>query len=54
MDSNPKPEEIVSDEVDFYAQTVLKVGIEEAAWSKYGNTKLTNIEKAQEVLFSEP
>ena len=38
-ESNPVLEEIVSDEVEFYAHTVLKFGIQDGLWSKVGNNK---------------
>ena len=49
--SDPCVDDIVSDEVEFYAHTVLKVGVEEGVWSKYGNAKTIDIDKAREVLF---
>lgn len=39
MDYVPLPEEITQDEVDFYAHTVLKIGIIEGAWYKIGKSK---------------
>ena len=32
----PKMEEIINDEIDFYAHTVLKVGVWKGAWTKVG------------------
>ena len=36
MDYKPKLEEIVQDEVDFYAHTILRSGIENGSWYKVG------------------
>ena len=40
MDYRPIIEEIVMDEVEFYAHTVLRAGIVYGAWYKVGNSKL--------------
>ena len=40
-DYSLKAEEIVEDEVDFYAHTVLKAGIVENAWEKVGKSPKT-------------
>lgn len=39
MDYRPIMEEIVMDEVEFYAHTVLRAGIVYGAWYKVGNSK---------------
>ena len=39
MDYKPKVEEIVGDEVEFYAHTILKFGIVFNAWYKVGTSK---------------
>ena len=39
MDYEPKVEEIVKDEVEFYAHTILKFGIVFNAWYKVGTSK---------------
>ncbi len=39
MDYDPKPEDIVKDEVDFYAHTILRNGIEDGLWYKVGKLK---------------
>ncbi|MDE6632050.1 MAG: hypothetical protein K2K23_03540, partial [Muribaculaceae bacterium] len=39
MDYKPKPEDIVKDEVDFYAHTILRNGIEDGLWYKVGKAK---------------
>ena len=39
MDYRPIIEEIVMDEVEFYAHTVLRAGIVYGAWYKVGNSK---------------
>ena len=50
MDYKPKVEEIVKDEVEFYAHTILKFGIVFNAWYKVGTSK--NIgDEYKEVLF---
>ena len=52
MDYEPKIEEIVRDEVEFYAHTILKFGIESNAWHKIGTSK--NIgEEYKEALFGD-
>ena len=52
MDYKPKTEEIVRDEVEFYAQTILKFGIVFNAWYKVGTSK--NIgEGHKEALFAD-
>lgn len=38
LDANPAIEEIVNDEVDFYAHCVTKAGIKMGLWEKVGNT----------------
>lgn len=51
MDYVPKMEEIVNDEVQFYAHTILRAGIADGAWTKVGkSTDLGNGEHKQ-VLF---
>ena len=50
MDYEPEIEEIVGDEVEFYAHTILKFGIVFNAWYKVGTSK--NIgDEYKEVLF---
>ena len=52
MDYKPKIEEIVRDEVEFYAHTILKFGIVFNAWYKVGTSK--NIgEGHKEALFAD-
>lgn len=51
MDSNPKPEAIVSDEVDFYAHTILRAGIETGSWYKTGHLKCDFEEETGKPLF---
>ena len=51
MDAKPTPEEIVADEVMFYAHTALRVGIERGVWYKYGKDKTIDEESLQDVLF---
>lgn len=40
MDYKPNIEEIVKDEVEFYAHTILKFGIVFNAWYKVGTSKI--------------
>ena len=52
MDYEPEVEEIVKDEVEFYAHTILKFGIVFNAWYKVGTSK--NIgERHKEALFAD-
>ena len=39
FDTNPKMDEIVEDDVSFYAHTVLRAGIASGAWYKVGTSK---------------
>ena len=43
------PDEVVNDEVDFYAHTVLKFGIVDGAWQKVG--KCQNVGDTENILF---
>ena len=43
------PDEVVNDEVDFYAHTVLKRGIADGAWQKIGKCK--NVGDTENILF---
>ena len=51
MDYKPDIEEIVSDDVLFYAHTILRVGIEFGAWYKVGKSMNLGEEKCRKVLF---
>lgn len=51
MDYKPRIEEIVSDEVWFYAHTILRFGIVYDAWYKVGNSKNLGEEECRKVLF---
>ena len=51
MDYKPRIEEIVSDEVWFYAHTILRFGIVYEAWYKVGNSKNLGEEECRKVLF---
>ncbi|NPD80799.1 hypothetical protein HPS57_02245 [Prevotella sp. PINT] len=54
LDSAPSMDEIIDDEVDFYAHTVLSVGIRTSTWYKVGNHKeLGNIDNIMFKKFSE-
>ena len=44
-------EDVVSDDVDFYALTILRMGVEDGDWEKIGNCK--NIGDPSNVLFRE-
>ena len=39
LKENPSMDEIVRDDISFYAHTILKVGIERGIWSKVGTCK---------------
>ncbi len=43
------PEEVVADEIDFYAHTVLKFGIIDGAWQKVG--KCQNVGDTENIVF---
>jgi hypothetical protein len=49
IDTSPAPEEIVSDEVDFYAHCVTKAGIKSGLWEKTGNT--SDVGRTDHILF---
>lgn len=51
IDYKPDMEEIVNDEVLFYAHTILRVGIEFGAWYKVGKSMNLGEEKCRKVLF---
>ncbi|MDE6787536.1 MAG: hypothetical protein K2J46_10935, partial [Muribaculaceae bacterium] len=51
MDYKPKPEDIVKDEVDFYAHTILRNGIEDGLWYKVGKAKGEFEEEKNKPLF---
>lgn len=50
MDHKPVCDEVVKDEVEFYAHTVLRTGIVNNAWYKVGKSKVIGYEY-KEVLF---
>lgn len=50
-DESPKIEEIINDEVQFYAHTVLRWGIEYNAWHKIGKSNETGAIEVEKVLF---
>ena len=39
MDETPQKEDIVKDEISFYAHTMIKVGVKQYAWHRMGNSK---------------
>jgi hypothetical protein len=49
VEASPNPEQITKDEVDFYAHTVLKVGVVQGLWRKVA--KSTNVGCWDAVLF---
>jgi hypothetical protein len=49
IDASPAPEEIVSDEVDFYAHCDTKAGIKRGLWEKTGNT--SDVGRTDYILF---
>ncbi|MCM1490773.1 MAG: immunity 26/phosphotriesterase HocA family protein [Muribaculum sp.] len=51
IDYNPILEDIVKDDVMFYAHTVLRAGIEENAWYKVGKTKSVDEKQVREVIW---
>ncbi len=53
IDSKPKIDQIVRDEVAFYAHTVLRAGIHFGAWYKVGTSSEIGAEALKEVIFAE-
>ena len=49
IDSNPSIEEIVNDEVEFYAHCATKLGIKMGCWTLYGNSQ--NVGEINSILF---
>lgn len=51
LDANPLIEDVVTDEVDFYAHTVLRTGIADCIWEKVG--KITDLDSINfsEIIF---
>jgi len=54
MDYKPIVDDIVNDEVEFYAHTVLKFGIVESAWYKVGKSSDLGLEDFSNVFFAAP
>ncbi len=54
MDYKPIVDDIVNDEVEFYAHTVLKFGIVESAWYKVGKSSDLGLEALSEIFFASP
>jgi len=54
MEYKPVVDEIVKDEVMFYAHTVLKFGIQEGVWYKVGKSKELGLDGLSKVLFGTP
>ena len=54
IDANPKIDQIVSDDVAFYAHTVLRAGIQFNAWYKVGTSKEIDEETVSNVIFGFP
>ena len=51
MDCQPKPEDIVADDVDFYAHTILRDGIQYGFWYKVCNVKEDYEEEMKKPMF---
>jgi len=51
LDANPTMEDTVSDQVAFYAHTVLRAGIQSGVWQKAGKSEEMGKEHLHEVLF---
>ena len=51
MDYKPVIEDIVKDEILFYAHTILRVGIEDGAWYKVGKSKELGLDGLSKVLW---
>ena len=51
LDANPKIEQIVSDEIAFYAHTILRVGIHANAWYKVGKSAYIGEDALKQVIF---
>lgn len=49
LESNPTMDEIVNDEVSFYAHTILRVGLYFNAWYKVGTSK--NVGNTENIMF---
>ena len=54
IEYNPIIEEIVTDEILFYAHTILRAGIDYNAWYKVGKSKNLGLEGLNEVLWGHP
>lgn len=52
LNEEPKIEDIVNDKVDFYAHTILRIGIEDNVWHKIGNIKDLSSIDFDEILFA--
>ena len=50
-DAKPKIDEIVNDEIAFYAHTILKFGIVDNAWYKVGTSKEIGVSAMEKVIF---
>ncbi len=53
LDANPKMEDVVSDEVCFYAHAVLRWGIELGIWSKVGKSMNIGQDELEKVWFGQ-
>ena len=51
LDANPKMNDIVKDDVGFYAHTILRVGIEYNAWYKVGRSNDLGLDQLSKVWF---
>ncbi len=52
MDYKPIVDDIVNDEVEFYAHTILKIGIVDGAWYKVGKSKELGLDALSNVFFA--
>ncbi len=53
LDVEPKIQEIIDDEVDFYAHTILRRGIEDGAWYKIGKDRDLSSIDFKEIIFAD-
>ena len=51
LDQTVSLKEIINDEIDFYAHTILRVGIDVNAWTKVGKDKNINEKEIENVIF---
>lgn len=49
IDENPKIEDLINQDIDFYAHCIIKMGLKMALWEKVGN--ISNVGEINDVLF---